>query len=239
MIIPGHSKNLKVTLVLLILIALGFLVVFAPRKAQGPEPRPITQAIQYFIEKVQEKVVFELGDQKDGFTPEMISSVYPSLIQEDFNNVEVKSFSENSASSFSVSYITNQGMVTLLENISRRSGLGVDTVEDIDEILNFISSGSNSGFSRITVSGEYVCLPKKETEDPVTLECALGIKSVDGKFYALDLNLLQTEVGKDLKTSDQIEVEGNLVPLEAISSINWYSYNIEGIIWVTTLNKIN
>lgn len=37
----------------------------------------------------------------------------------------------------------------------------------------------------ITVEGEAVCLPHKNTEGPQTLECASGIKLDDGTYYAL------------------------------------------------------
>lgn len=36
----------------------------------------------------------------------------------------------------------------------------------------------------MTVTGEVVCLPHKDTKGPVTLECAFGIKS-GGVYYAL------------------------------------------------------
>lgn len=238
MIIPGHSKNLKITISLIILFILGTLVTLAPRRAQGPEPQPITQAVQYFIEKMQERVIFEKGFPKDGFSQEMFLSVYPNLIQEDFRNVEVVVSEGNPESSYINSTITSQGMAVLLYNISLRTGLPMDTIEDIDGVMNFILSGSMSGYMRVNIKGEYICLPKKDIDGPVTLECALGIKSDEGKFYALDLNVLQTSIGV-LETGSLIQVEGNLVPLEQISSANWHIYDIEGIIWVTTLNKLN
>jgi hypothetical protein len=37
----------------------------------------------------------------------------------------------------------------------------------------------------IRVKGEVVCLPHKDTDGPQTLECAYGLKSTDGKYYAL------------------------------------------------------
>lgn len=37
----------------------------------------------------------------------------------------------------------------------------------------------------ITVEGEYVCLPKQDTGDMQTLECALGLKTDDDLYYSL------------------------------------------------------
>lgn len=37
----------------------------------------------------------------------------------------------------------------------------------------------------IRVTGEFGCLPHANTQGPITLECALGIKDENGQFYGL------------------------------------------------------
>lgn len=37
----------------------------------------------------------------------------------------------------------------------------------------------------ITLSGEFVCLPHRNTSGPQTMECAFGLKTPEGMYYAL------------------------------------------------------
>ena len=88
----------------------------------------------------------------------------------------------------------------------------------------------------VTLEGRYVCLPHAETDGPQTLECALGIRTDDGKHYALDLQ----GVGGtgDVQTEGRIRVTGSFVPLAALSSDRWYRYAIEGIVSATGFEKL-
>lgn len=45
--------------------------------------------------------------------------------------------------------------------------------------------GITTGNTPITATGEIVCLPHKNTEGPQTLECAYGMKTDGGIYYAL------------------------------------------------------
>lgn len=237
MIIPGHSKNTKITVALVLLVLLVGFLYMLPKRAEGPDTKSLTQASQYFIEESQGRIVVEMGFPKNGFTPKMFLDVYPNLVSEDFNGAEVKSdTSGDNSSSFNEASLTTQGILVLLENVSKRSGIPTDTTDDIDSILQFMTVGKSTVYQQVSVMGQYVCLPKKDVlGDPQTTECALGVRSNDGKFYGMDTHVLQTGADKDLKTGDFIMVSGNLVPVEELSSANWQNYNIEGIIWVTTL----
>lgn len=81
-----------------------------------------------------------------------------------------------------------------------------------------------------SLSGEYVCLPHKNTEGTQTMECAFGIKTASGSYYALDTtNLMDTTI-MTLPTNTKINVDGLLTPIQMLSSNQWQKYNIQGII---------
>lgn len=89
--------------------------------------------------------------------------------------------------------------------------------------------------SGIMLDGEYTCLPVKNPDEPHTLECALGIKTDGGDYYALDTSSLRFgNAGAETPTGSKIQVTGLVVPIEAISSDQWQKYNIRGIMRVNT-----
>ena len=63
---------------------------------------------------------------------------------------------------------------------------------------------------QITLTGELVCLPHKDTTGPQTLECAFGVKNREGKYYALS-ELTQTKM-MSLTIGETITVTGKLRP---------------------------
>ncbi len=83
-----------------------------------------------------------------------------------------------------------------------------------------------------TLTGEYVCLPHTDTSGPQTLECALGLKTDAGEYYALDFNLMPTAMA-ELATGDRISANGTITPVALLSSDHWQQYPIEGIFSVT------
>lgn len=84
----------------------------------------------------------------------------------------------------------------------------------------------------VTEHGEYVCLPHKNKTGPQTLECALGLESHEGEFFSMDTSGLPLEKTMSFNVGDHIFVEGNFVPVEALSSDHWQKYDIKGIIRV-------
>lgn len=88
----------------------------------------------------------------------------------------------------------------------------------------------------VTIEGSYVCLPHRDVEGPQTTECAFGLRGDDGRHYGLDLSA--TNVLQDAQTESRIRVEGNLVPLEALSSDRWWKYDVVGVIGVARVEKI-
>lgn len=83
----------------------------------------------------------------------------------------------------------------------------------------------------ITLTGTYTCLPKTDTGDPVTMECAFGLKTDEG-YYSLDLSSILTENYPALYGNEKISVEGVLMPKEMLSSDRWKIYDVVGVISV-------
>ena len=81
---------------------------------------------------------------------------------------------------------------------------------------------------RATLTGTYVCLPHKDTSGPQTLECAFGIKTDEGDYYALDLSMVSQEV-PNLTTGTRLRATGTVTPIEMLSTDQWQKYPIKGI----------
>lgn len=85
---------------------------------------------------------------------------------------------------------------------------------------------------RMTLTGTYLCLPHRDTSGPQTLECALGLKTDDGTYYALDFNLL-SQMPPEIATGERISASGIFTPVEMLSTDMWQKYPIKGIFSVT------
>lgn len=92
---------------------------------------------------------------------------------------------------------------------------------------------------RATLAGEYLCLPHVDQTSPQTEECALGLKTDDGKYYALDFNLA-SQTMPQFTSGDRMEANGVITPIEMISTNMWQKYPIVGIFSVTdSIRKLN
>lgn len=88
--------------------------------------------------------------------------------------------------------------------------------------------------TRVSLVGEYVCLPHKDPNAIHTMECAFGLKTDDGKYYAMDFNLMSQMQPGDLQTGQRISANGTFTPIEMLSADMWRNnYNIVGIFSVT------
>lgn len=85
---------------------------------------------------------------------------------------------------------------------------------------------------RATLSGVQVCLPHKDTSGPQTLECALGLKTDSGEYYALNLQMLSQEQPV-IPNGARVTANGLVTPIENLSSDRWQRYNVKGIFSVT------
>lgn len=90
-----------------------------------------------------------------------------------------------------------------------------------------------------TVVGEYACLPHASTDGPQTMECALGIHTQDGAYYALDMSGITAPSALDeVRVGDVISVTGTLVPVAMVSNTQWQRYAIEYIMAARELTPI-
>lgn len=85
---------------------------------------------------------------------------------------------------------------------------------------------------RATLSGEYVCLPHKDTNEPQTDECAFGLKTDGGEYYAIDFYLM-SQMHKPLSVGDRLSAAGVVTAIERLSSDHWQKYDVKGIFSVT------
>ncbi len=91
--------------------------------------------------------------------------------------------------------------------------------------------------SQIYEHGEYVCLPHKDKTGPQTLECALGLKSHEGEYFALDTSSIDQNYIQKLQVGAHVFIEGDFVPVEALSSDHWQTYDIKGIVKVVNMGE--
>jgi hypothetical protein len=92
--------------------------------------------------------------------------------------------------------------------------------------------GANVDRYRGTLTGEVVCLPHRDTSGPQTLECAMGLRTESGEYYAVDFNLMSQE-HSPIETGERFTANGMVTPVEMLSSDHWQRYAIEGIFSVT------
>lgn len=85
---------------------------------------------------------------------------------------------------------------------------------------------------RATLTGEYICLPHADQNGPQTLECAFGIKTTTGEYYALDFNLM-SQTPPELNIGDKFTASGTITPIKMLSTDHWRKYPIKGIFSVT------
>ncbi len=112
------------------------------------------------------------------------------------------------------------------------------TTSDSNSTSSSTSSTQTNQNKTITLTGEYVCLPHKNTNGPQTMECAFGMKARDGSYYGLDTSLLSNNPSVEISTGSDINVTGQFVDIETLNSDVWQRYGIKGIIRVTSMSKI-
>jgi len=88
----------------------------------------------------------------------------------------------------------------------------------------------------ITVTGEMVCLPHKDLSGPQTDECAIGLKTDQQEYFALDFSSASMNT-KSLVKGEKVTVSGIFVPIDQISSNHWEVYPIKGILSVTEFSR--
>jgi hypothetical protein len=109
--------------------------------------------------------------------------------------------------------------------------IAVEAMFSINQIKQkkIANNPSNETVSNITVIGRQACLPHKDKTGPQTLECAIGLKTNDNKYYGLK-NLSQTDLTNPKMATSQLEVTGNLS-----SNVTTDRYDTVGNIDVTNI----
>lgn len=86
----------------------------------------------------------------------------------------------------------------------------------------------------MTLSGVYVCLPHLDTTGPQTEECAFGLKTDDGVYYAVNFGA-SADAMNQFQSGARITAEGFVVIKEALSTDQWAKYNMKGIFTITKM----
>ena len=85
-----------------------------------------------------------------------------------------------------------------------------------------------------TITGNFSCLPKKDGTPTDEENCAIGIRSSDGSYYALDISRIQ-DANTDLRADETIAATGFVLPAEAVVGTEWEQFAVSGLIKVNTL----
>jgi hypothetical protein len=84
---------------------------------------------------------------------------------------------------------------------------------------------------RATLQGEFVCIPHVDGAIQ-TKECAHGIKTDAGEYYAVDMNPM-SQTPPQLRVGERFTASGVITPIERVSTDHWQKYPIIGIFSVT------
>lgn len=66
------------------------------------------------------------------------------------------------------------------------------------------------GNGTVTIEGDYGCLPHRNTEGPQTMECALGLRTSTGTYYALSDTSADHSLISSVPTGSKVQVTGTL-----------------------------
>lgn len=67
----------------------------------------------------------------------------------------------------------------------------------------------------VSLSGEVVCLPHKDTTGPQTDECAFGLRADDGKYYGLSDTTDDYSLVSKLPTGKKVKVTGTFQAMDS------------------------
>jgi hypothetical protein len=91
---------------------------------------------------------------------------------------------------------------------------------------------------KVTLTGTYICLPHKNKTGPQTEECAFGIKTNTGDYYAVNFGQ-SAQAMEQFQNGETITAEGFTVIKEALSTNYWDKYDMEGIFTITKIISSN
>lgn len=123
---------------------------FAPE----PEtPKNKTDVNEVFRATLEAEVREKIGTPIEGYEPQMFLQVYPGLTATDFNNVQASigkyviqegklthQMDPKKLVHSAAGAITKEGMKTLLQNITKRTGIDLNSGGTLTEVMNAIST---------------------------------------------------------------------------------------------------
>jgi hypothetical protein len=129
--------------------------------------------------------------------------------------------------------------MTTSPSVGKSTYLKLDTANMMWAIVepNFEGEGAvlPPAGGTVTIRGEITCLPKRGT-GPQTMECAIGLKGDDGKYYGLrnliehDPTYIYSQTGMGVEVSGKITYEEQAGP-------DGNLYDIIGVISVSAIQK--
>jgi heat shock protein HslJ len=103
-------------------------------------------------------------------------------------------------------------------------------------LLQSISQKERNEFPQpehVTLQGEYMCLPLKDEFKDLQADCAAGMLTDTGIYYAIDLGLMSSSAPQ-LVEGNLIKADGVITPMMALSTDYWQKYEAEGIFSITS-----
>ncbi len=222
MIFSKHKTVLLFIFIVLLLSGLGLYVMSKSNSSNTPENEIPPQ------EEINIKGTLVCLPHKNTEGPQTLECAY-GLQDSDGNYYGL---SDNNPAFSNLMGIPTNTLVEVQGNFTPRNDTKYQSIGTI-EVANITRLGTPE---RMTLEGIYLCLPHKDTEGPQTDECANGIETADGKYYALDFGL-SSQTTPDLVSGKSISVSGVFTPVEMLSSSHWQIYPIEGILSVTASVK--
>lgn len=86
----------------------------------------------------------------------------------------------------------------------------------------------------VRLSGTYICLPHQRSAEVHTQECAFGLLTDDGKYYAVNFGQSADQAAL-FNSGAHVVADGFIVSKEALNSDHWKDYTMEGIFTTTAI----
>lgn len=90
----------------------------------------------------------------------------------------------------------------------------------------------------VVFEGVLDCLPHKQTEGPVTQECALGLRVNNETYYGVSTNRFSSRGVIALPVGTAVRVRGKLEPIEKSGSGRLRAYDVKGVVKTSSLTAI-
>lgn len=166
------------------------VILFGSYLISQNTPRPLNINFSgYFAERIISLSIEDVGQPREGFTPQPIMTAFPGFKNSDFENVraneghyktsgnELRFIPDNETPKTSAAEtISEEGYATLLDNLSKRLNIKIDSTTDIDKIIealdiaDYIETRIDQGGSAFGIQ----VIPLEIIEDsrcPVGVQC--------------------------------------------------------------------